>query len=92
MVNISNEQLIFLAVAYRATNISAIIRAMGMTPQNLHRKINRNTLKKEELCKIGKILGGKYISCFSFPGGVIIGDKVMRRKSKAVDTWSMFPA
>jgi hypothetical protein len=22
-----------------------------ITPQNLHRKINRNTLKKEELCK-----------------------------------------
>jgi len=54
---------------------------MKMTPQNLHRKITRNTLKKEELYKIGKILGGKYISCFSFPGGVIIGDKVMSGKS-----------
>ena len=86
MANISNEQLIFLAVAYRATNISAIARAMKMTPQNLHRKISRNTLKKEELYKIGKILGGKYISYFSFPGGVIIGDKAMGKKRKAADT------
>jgi len=71
---ISIEQQIFLAAAYRATNISAIARAMGTTRQNLHRKINRNTVTKEDLCKIGKILGGKYVSYFSFPDGIIIGD------------------
>ena len=79
MTNMSIEQLLFLAVAYRATNISAIARAMGMTPQNLHRKITRNTLKKEELCRIGEILGGKYMTCFSFPEGVVIGDKENKR-------------
>ena len=79
MTSTSVEQQIFLAIAYRATNIAAIARKMGMTRQNLHQKINRNTLTKEELCKIGKILGGKYVSYFSFPGGVIIGDKNSRR-------------
>ena len=76
MTTMSVEQQIFFAVAYRATNISAIARAMGMTPQNLHRKISRNTLKKEELCKIAKILGGSYVSYFTFPGGVVVGDQI----------------
>ena len=70
----SIEQQIFLAVAYRATNISALARAIGIPRQNLHRKINNNTLTKEELCQIAKALGGKYVSCFSFPDGVVIGD------------------
>jgi len=83
MASMSVEQLIFLAVAYRATNISALARAMRMTPQNLHRKINRNTLKKEDLCKIGKVLGGEYVSYFSFPDGIVIGDKVQGRRSNA---------
>ena len=82
MTNISVEQQIFLAIAYRATNVSAIARAMGMTRQNLHQKISRNTLTKEELCKIGKILGGKYVSYFSFPGGIKIGDEIKKKRRK----------
>ena len=75
MINLSVEKQIFLAVAYRETNISAIARAMRVAPQNLHRKISGNTLKKEDLCKIAKILGGEYVSYFSFPGGIVLGDK-----------------
>ena len=82
MTSINIQQQIFLAVAYKATNISAIARAMGITRQSLHRKINCNTLKKEELCKIAKVLGGKYVSYFSFPGGVLIGDIRNNRKKK----------
>ena len=82
MTGMSVEQQIFFAIAYRATNISAIARELGMSPQNLHRKISRNTLRKEELCEIGKILGGKYVSYFSFPGGVKIGDTIKSRKGK----------
>ena len=76
-------QQIFLAIAYRETNISAIAKALGIPRQNLHRKINSNTLKKEELCEIGKILGGRYVSYFSFPGGIKIGDNVNGVKSRA---------
>ena len=79
----SIEEQIYLAISYKATNVSAIAREMGISPQNLHRKIRSNTLKKEELCKIGKILGGKFLSCFYFPGGVVIGDKMGVRKSRA---------
>ena len=79
MTTISVEQQLYLAIAYRETNISAIARAMGTTRQNLYCKIVRNTLRKEELCKIGEILGGKYVSYFVFPGGIKIGDPRKRK-------------
>ena len=82
MKSTSVQQQIFLATAYRATNISAIAEAIGISRQNLHRKINNNTLKKEELCKIAKVLGGKYVSYFSFPDGVIVGDRIKTRKKR----------
>ena len=82
MTTISVEQQLYLAIAYKATNISALARTMGMARQNLHCKIVRNTLKKEELCKIAKILGGEYVSYFSFPDGVVIGDAMKKRKNR----------
>ena len=48
-------------------------------------------VKKEELCKIAKVLGGKYISYFSFPGGVLIGDIGNNRKRKKVAETLVFP-
>ena len=83
MTTISVEQQLYLAIAFKATNIAAIARAMGMARQNLHCKIVRNTLKKEELCKIAKILGGEYVSYFSFPDGVVIGDSMKKRKNRS---------
>ena len=83
MKNVNTEELIYMAVAYRGTNISAVARAMGMSPQNLHRKLACNTLRKEEICRIGKALGAKYVSYFSFPGGVTISDKTTAKKKDA---------
>ena len=83
MGGLSIEEQVYLAIAYRATNVSALAREMGVQRQNLHRKIKSNTLTKEELCKIGKILGGRYVSYFSFPGNVIIGDRKAARERKA---------
>ena len=80
--NISIEEQVHLAIAYRSTNVSAIAREMGINRQNLHQKIKSNNLKKEELCKIAKILGGKYVSYFSFPGDVIIGDRAGKKSFK----------
>jgi hypothetical protein len=68
------DQQLYLAIAYKGTNVAAIARKMGMTRQNLQKKIDRNTLKKEELSKIGKILGGQYLSYFYFSKDVKIGD------------------
>ena len=83
MKSLSIEDLIYMAIAYKATNVNAIATAIGMSRQNLHRKIASNTLRKEEICKIGKALGAKYVSYFSFPGGVTIGDKTTAKKKKA---------
>ena len=74
------EDQIYLALAYKATNIGYLARKMGMTRQNLCKKINRNTLTKEDLAKIAKILGAKYISYFLFPNGVSFGDNLPNRK------------
>ena len=82
MKSMSVETEIYLALAYRGTNVSALARAIGMRRQTLHRKISGNTLKKEELCKIGKALGAKYLSCFMFPGGVVFGDTIKSGKKK----------
>ena len=81
MKSISVEELIYMAVAYKATNVTAIAKTLGMSQQNLHRKIASNTLKREDICKIAKTLGGEYIHYFSFPGGVTIGDKAENKKS-----------
>ena len=87
MNQISVEQQIDLAIAYRATNLSVIARAMGITRQTLHRKLIRNTLKKEDLRKIAKILGAEYVSYFSFPGGIEIGKEAAKgRKARSRKT------
>ena len=69
MRNLSAEQQVYLAISYKGASLSAVARKMGMTQQNLHRKITHNTLRKEDLSKIAKILGGEYVSYFSFPVG-----------------------
>jgi lambda repressor-like predicted transcriptional regulator len=68
------EQQVYLALAYRETSLATIAREMGMSKQNLQKKLQRNTLKKEELCKIAKILGGQYLSYFYFSKDAMIGD------------------
>jgi len=83
MKSMSIQQEIFLAVAYCGTNVSAVARAIGMKRQTLHRKINTNNLTKEDLCKIGKALGGKYVSCFYFPGGIMFGDKIENERKNS---------
>jgi hypothetical protein len=73
MNNLSVDQQIDLALSYEHTNLSAVAREMGTSQQNLYKKITRNTLKKEDICKIAEILGGEYVSYFSFLCNVKIG-------------------
>ena len=80
MSRLSIKDQVYLAISFRGTSLSAIAREMGTTQQNLFRKIVRNTLKKEDLCKIAKALDGEYMSYFSFPGDIIIGDRKEGRK------------
>ena len=67
------EQMVFTSAIFRNTNVAEIARVMGMTPSNMYKKIQRNTLKAGELSKIAKALGGEYVFYFSFPNGTKIG-------------------
>jgi lambda repressor-like predicted transcriptional regulator len=68
------DQQVYSAIAYRGTSLAAVARQIGMSKQNLQKKLERNTLKKEELCEIAKILGGQYLSYFYFSKDAMIGD------------------
>ena len=74
------EQMVFMLANYRKTNISDLARRIGMSRQNLHQKLKRGTLNKDDMSKIAETFGCRYVSCFVIPGGVIIGDRVKTRR------------
>ena len=74
------RQMLFMLVNFRNTNISDLAKKLGMSRQNLHTRMKRGTLTKDELSKIAKVLGCRYVSCFVLPGGIIIGDKINTRR------------
>lgn len=45
---------------------------LDMTPQNLNKKIARNTLTKEDLEQIAEVLGCSFRAEFVFPDGTVI--------------------
>ena len=79
------ESMLYTAAVFRNTNLADIARTIGMSPQNLYKKMKRRTLKPEELGRIGKSLGAEYAFYFSFPNGTKIG-KVEKSKAKKVKT------
>ena len=76
------EQMIYTAAVFKGTNVAEIARSIGMSPQNLYRKMKALTLKPEELTAIAKALGAEYAFFFTFPNGSKIGklDKIPATK------------
>jgi hypothetical protein len=72
-MDIYTEQMIYTAAVYRNTNVGEVARTIGMAPSNLYRKIKQGTLKKAELDKIARALGGEYCFYILFPNGTRIG-------------------
>ncbi len=66
------EQKINMALSYKAISQAELARKMGTTPSNLNQKVKRNTLTKEELETIAKVLGAIWRAEFEFPDGTII--------------------
>lgn len=66
------EQKIKMALSYKGISQSELARKIGTTPSNLSQKIKRNTLTKEELEEIAKILGAVWYAKFEFPDGTVI--------------------
>lgn len=50
-----------------------LARKIGQTPQNLNKKLKRNTLRTDELILIAKALDVNFEQSFSFPLGKKIG-------------------
>ncbi|MDO4333200.1 MAG: helix-turn-helix transcriptional regulator [Eubacteriales bacterium] len=65
-------QKLSMALSYKGISQAELARRIGTTPSNLNQKVKRNTLTKEELEQIADILGGTWISEFSFPDGTRI--------------------
>ena len=65
-------QKIGMALSYKNMSQSELARQIGTTPQNLSKKIKRNTLTKEELEKSAETLGAIWKAEFEFPDGTII--------------------
>ena len=79
------ENMVYTAAVFRNTNVAEVARNIGMTPQNLYRKMKLCTLRPAELIKIGKFLGAEYSFYFSFPNGTKIG-KLEKQKPKKIKT------
>jgi len=67
------EQMVFTAAVFRNTTVAEIARSIGMSHQNLYRKIKSNTLKPAELSRIAESLGAEYMFYFLFPNGSKVG-------------------
>ena len=65
-------QKINMALAYKGISKAELARSLGTTPQNLGKKIQRNSLTKEELEQIAEILGADFRLEFVFPDGTVI--------------------
>lgn len=66
------ETKIKMVMAYKNVSQAKLAELIGTSPQNLNKKIKRQTLSPEELEKIGEALGGKYRFYFEFEDGTKI--------------------
>lgn len=66
------KQMVTKAVVHAGVSQAELARTMNTSPANLNKKVNRNTLTKEDLEQIAEALGGKYVCYFEFPDGTRI--------------------
>jgi len=66
------EQKINMALARSGISQAELARKMNTTPSNLNQKIKRETLKQDELERIGMICGGRWVAQFQFDDGTVI--------------------
>ena len=66
------EQKINMATAYKGLSQAMLARSIGMSPSNFNQKIKRDTFSMIELEKIASALGAVYTVAFEFPDGTRI--------------------
>jgi len=68
----TTEQMVKMALSYKGMSQAALARELNTTPSNLNQKVKRNTLTKEDLEQIAKVLGAEFECHFKFPDGTEI--------------------
>ena len=69
MINITIRHKIKIACDIAGISISELAEKMGMSKQNLSKRLKVGKFTQEELQEIAKHLGCKYVSEFHFPNG-----------------------
>ena len=73
MDNMSKEQKIKTAAAYKGISQAKLATEIGMTASNFNQKLKRDTFTDEELNMIAGALGAAFEPCsFVFPDGMKI--------------------
>lgn len=71
--NVSKEQKIKTAAAYKGMSQAKLAAAIGMTASNFNQKLKRDTFTEAELMAIAQALGAHFEPCaFIFPDGMKI--------------------
>jgi len=69
VIEMTMEQKISMALAYKGISQAALAREMGNTPSNFNQKLKRGTFSVEEMEKMAAALGAKYFFGFEFEDG-----------------------
>jgi transcriptional regulator with XRE-family HTH domain len=69
VIEMTMEQKISMALAYKGISQAALAREMGTTPSNFNQKLKRGTFSVEEMEKMAAALGAKYFFGFEFEDG-----------------------
>lgn len=70
---VNSAELVRILCKEKNISIAELARRMGQTPQNLNKKLKRNTLTTEELMLVANVLEVQFEQSFSFPSGKKIG-------------------
>lgn len=69
----STADLVKTLCKEKKISLAELSRRMGQTPQNLSKKLKRDTLTTEELLLIARVLDVKFEQPYSLPDGKKIG-------------------
>ena len=72
MINITIKQKIEAACKVAGISVTELGRRIGLSQSAFSQRLKRGKFTQEELEEMGRQLGGKYFSGFSFPDGTEI--------------------
>lgn len=68
-MTMTTSTLVKMAMAYKRVSVAELARRLGTTREALRQRLNRETLKPQDLEKIAEVLGAEFVMTFRFPDG-----------------------